>query len=41
MGDTIEEDLVRAETIALPITLVLLILVFGSVVAASCRWSSA
>jgi putative drug exporter of the RND superfamily len=32
---TIEEDLVRAETIALPITLVLLILVFGSVVAAS------
>ena len=35
MGDTIEEDLVRAEMIALPITLVLLILVFGSVVAAS------
>jgi RND superfamily putative drug exporter len=35
VGDTIEEDLVRAETIALPITLVLLILVFGSVVAAS------
>jgi putative drug exporter of the RND superfamily len=35
VGDTIEEDLVKAETIALPITLVLLILVFGSVVAAS------
>src|SRR5918994_1351321 len=35
VGDTIEEDLVRAEMIALPITLVLLILVFGSVVAAS------
>src|SRR5512132_1580671 len=35
VGDTIEEDLVRAETIAFPITLVLLILVFGSVVAAS------
>jgi putative drug exporter of the RND superfamily len=35
VGDTIEEDLTRAETIALPITMVLLILVFGSVVAAS------
>jgi putative drug exporter of the RND superfamily len=35
VGETIEEDLVRAETIALPITLILLILVFGSVVAAS------
>jgi putative drug exporter of the RND superfamily len=35
VGDTIEEDLVRAETIAIPITLVLLILVFGSLVAAS------
>jgi putative drug exporter of the RND superfamily len=35
VGDTIEEDLVRAETIALPITMVLLVLVFGSVVAAS------
>ncbi|HMG42971.1 MAG TPA: MMPL family transporter [Acidimicrobiales bacterium] len=31
---TIEEDLVRAELIALPITLVLLVLVFGSVVSA-------
>jgi putative drug exporter of the RND superfamily len=35
VSDTIEEDLVRAETIALPITMVLLVLVFGSVVAAS------
>ncbi|MGH9192980.1 MAG: MMPL family transporter, partial [Acidimicrobiales bacterium] len=35
VGETIEEDLVRAETIAIPITLVLLILVFGSLVAAS------
>ncbi|MDQ4024829.1 MAG: MMPL family transporter, partial [Actinomycetota bacterium] len=35
MSTTIEEDLVRAETIALPITLVLLVVVFGSVVAAS------
>ncbi|KIZ13641.1 MMPL family transporter [Streptomyces natalensis] len=31
---TIQEDLVRAETIALPITLVLLVMVFGSAVAA-------
>jgi RND superfamily putative drug exporter len=35
VGTTIEDDLVRAESIALPITLVLLLLVFGSVVAAS------
>lgn len=35
VNETIEEDLLRAELIALPITLVLLILVFGSVVAAS------
>ena len=35
VGTTIEEDLVRAETIALPITLVLLVLVFGSLVAAA------
>ena len=35
VGTTIEKDLVRAETIALPITLVLLLLVFGSVVSAS------
>lgn len=32
--EVIEEDLVRAEMIALPVTLVLLVLVFGSVVAA-------
>jgi putative drug exporter of the RND superfamily len=35
MSTTIEEDLVRAETIALPITMALLVVVFGSVVAAS------
>jgi RND superfamily putative drug exporter len=35
VGDTIEDDLVRAESIALPITLILLLLVFGSVVSAS------
>ena len=35
VGTTIEEDLVRAEAIALPITLVLLVLVFGSLVAAT------
>jgi RND superfamily putative drug exporter len=35
IGHTIEEDLVRAETIALPITLILLLLVFGTVVSAS------
>jgi RND superfamily putative drug exporter len=34
VNETIEADLVRAEAIAVPITLVLLILVFGSVVAA-------
>ncbi|HEX2293896.1 MAG TPA: MMPL family transporter [Actinomycetota bacterium] len=34
MSTTIEEDLVRAETIAIPITMVLLVVVFGSVVAA-------
>ncbi len=33
-ADTIERDLVRAESIALPVTLLLLIFVFGSVVAA-------
>ncbi|MEU6376342.1 MMPL family transporter [Streptomyces sp. NPDC046909] len=32
--EVIEEDLIRAEMIALPVTLVLLVLVFGSVVAA-------
>jgi RND superfamily putative drug exporter len=35
VGTTIEEDLVRAEMIALPITLVLLVIIFGSVVAAT------
>ena len=35
VGHTIEADLARAEMIALPITLILLILIFGSVVAAS------
>ncbi|CAN5729255.1 MMPL family transporter [soil metagenome] len=35
VGATIEKDLVRAESIALPITLLLLLFVFGSVVAAS------
>ena len=34
VGTTIEEDLVRAETIAFPVTLVLLILIFGSLIAA-------
>ncbi|MEU9605356.1 MMPL family transporter [Streptomyces sp. NPDC048057] len=34
MTTTIQDDLVRAELIALPITLLLLILVFGSVIAA-------
>jgi len=34
VGDTIEGDLVRAEAIAFAITLVLLLFVFGSVVAA-------
>ena len=34
MSTTIEEDLVTAETIAFPITMVLLVVVFGSVVAA-------
>ena len=35
VGTTIEEDLVRAESIAFPITLVLLVIIFGSIVAAS------
>ena len=35
VGTTIEEDLITAEMIALPITLILLVLVFGSLVAAS------
>jgi RND superfamily putative drug exporter len=35
VGHTIESDLARAEMIALPITLVLLVLIFGSLVSAS------
>ncbi|MCU1588587.1 MAG: putative rane protein, partial [Frankiales bacterium] len=35
VGDTIERDVIRAESIAIPITAVLLILVFGSAIAAS------
>ena len=35
IGTTIEGDLVRAETIAIPVTLVLLLFVFGGLVAAS------
>ncbi len=34
VGTTIEKDLARAESVALPITLLLLVVVFGSVVAA-------
>jgi RND superfamily putative drug exporter len=35
VGETIEKDLARAEGVAIPITMLLLIVVFGSVVAAS------
>jgi RND superfamily putative drug exporter len=35
VGDTIEHDVVRAESVAIPVTAVLLVLVFGSAVAAS------
>jgi RND superfamily putative drug exporter len=35
VSSTIEKDLARAESIAIPVTLILLILVFGSVVSAS------
>jgi RND superfamily putative drug exporter len=35
VNETIESDLLRAESIAIPITLVLLVLVFGSLVAAT------
>jgi RND superfamily putative drug exporter len=35
VGDTIERDVIRAESIAIPITAVLLVLVFGSAIAAS------
>jgi len=34
VSTTVEEDLIRAETIAFPITLILLVLVFGSLVSA-------
>ena len=34
VGDTIEHDVIRAESIAIPITAVLLVIVFGSAVAA-------
>ena len=35
VGDTIEKDVIRAESIAIPITALILILVFGSAVAAT------
>ena len=35
VGETIEADLVRAESIAFPITLILLVIVFGTVIAAT------
>jgi putative drug exporter of the RND superfamily len=35
VGETVESDLARAESIAIPITLILLVVVFGSLVAAS------
>ena len=35
LGDTVTHDLGKAEGIAIPITLVLLVFVFGSVIAAS------
>ncbi len=35
MGKTIESDLIRSESIAIPITIILLVFVFGSLVAAS------
>ncbi|MCU1595267.1 MAG: putative rane protein [Frankiales bacterium] len=35
VGDTIERDIIRAESIAVPVTAILLVLVFGSAVAAS------
>ena len=34
IGTTVEKDLAKAESVAIPITLILLVLVFGSVVAA-------
>ncbi|MDP9100841.1 MAG: MMPL family transporter [Actinomycetota bacterium] len=35
VGDTIEHDVIRAESIAIPVTAVLLVIVFGSAVAAT------
>ena len=35
VGDTIEHDILRAESIAIPVTAILLVLVFGSAIAAS------
>jgi RND superfamily putative drug exporter len=35
VGDTIEKDIIRAEAIAIPVTAILLVLVFGSAIAAS------
>ena len=35
VGDTIEHDILRAESIAIPVTAVLLVLVFGSAIAAA------
>jgi RND superfamily putative drug exporter len=35
VGDTIEKDIIRAESLAIPVTAVLLVLVFGSAIAAS------
>lgn len=35
VGETIEADLIRAESIAFPITLILLVVVFGTVIAAT------
>ena len=35
VGETIEADLIRAESIAFPITLILLVIIFGTVIAAS------
>src|SRR5207253_838520 len=34
IGDTVKDDLAQAESVAIPITLLLLVVVFGSVVAA-------
>jgi RND superfamily putative drug exporter len=35
VGNTIEKDIIRAESIAIPVTAILLVLVFGSAIAAS------